>query len=35
LRTRSLAAQQTETRIGVQVLNQMLDLGRPITQRVA
>jgi hypothetical protein len=35
LRTRSLAAQRAETRIGVQVLNQMLDLGRPITQRVA
>ena len=32
LRTRSLAAQRTETRIGVQVLNRMLDLGRPITQ---
>jgi hypothetical protein len=35
LRTRSLAAQRAETRIGVQVLNRMLDLGRPITQRVA
>jgi hypothetical protein len=35
LRTRSLAAQRAETRIGVHVLNRMLDLGRPITQRVA
>jgi hypothetical protein len=35
LRTRSLAAQRAETRIGVQVLNQMLDLGRPVTQRIA
>jgi hypothetical protein len=35
LRTRSLAAQRAETRIGIQVLNRMLDLGRPITQRVA
>jgi hypothetical protein len=35
LHARSLAAQRAETRIGVQVLNQMLDLGRPITQRIA
>jgi hypothetical protein len=35
LRTRSLVAQRAETRIGVQALNQMFDLGRPITQRVA
>jgi len=35
LRTRSLAAQRTETHIGVQVLNRMIDLGRPITQSAA